>query len=67
MTLNEPSKLSVAIASNLKCYNNLGREGYQRDARALRTSGIDILPSWKKVCSFEKKVLLLKFSSCQMD
>ena len=56
MTINDSTKLSVEVASNLKCYNNLGREGYQSEIRALHTSGLDILPSWKSVRSFEKSI-----------
>ena len=56
MTLNGPPKISVEVASNLKCYNNLGREGYMREIRAHHISGIDILPSWKKVRSFEESI-----------
>ena len=56
MDLNKVSNISVEIASNLKSYNNLGREGYQREIRALQSSGFDILPSWKKVRNFEQSI-----------
>ena len=56
MTLQRPAKVSVEAASSIKCYNNLGREAYQREMRVLQTSGFDILPSWKSVRSFEKSV-----------
>ena len=56
MNLEETTKVPVEVASSLKCYNNLGRESYQREVRALRTSGFDVLPSWKTVRSFEKSI-----------
>ena len=56
MNLEESTKVPVEVASSLKCFNNLGRESYQREVRALRTSGFDVLPSWKMVRSFEKSI-----------
>ena len=56
MMLQDPTKIYVEAAANLKCYNNLGREGYQREIRAFQTSGFDVLPSWKSVRSFENSI-----------
>ena len=50
------TKLSPESASNLKNYNNLGREGYQRVVRALRSTDIDVFPSWKSLRSFESDI-----------
>lgn len=50
------TKLSPESASNLKNYNNIGREGYQRVVRALHSSDIDVFPSWKSLRSFEKSL-----------
>ena len=49
-------KISVEAASHVKNYNNLGREGYQRNIRALQVSGFDAIPSWKATRSFESSV-----------
>ena len=56
LTLEDSRKVTVETASNIKCYNNLGREGYQREVRALKTSGLDVLPSLKRVRDFEQSV-----------
>ena len=56
MNLEESTKVPLEVASSLKCYNNLGRESYQREVRALQTSGYDILPSWKTLRNFEKSI-----------
>ena len=50
------TKQSPESASNLKNYNNLGREGYQRVVRALRSTDIDVFPSWKSLRSFESDI-----------
>ena len=46
------SKMPLDSASHIKNYN-LGREGYQREIRALKVSGYDILPSWKVLRAYE--------------
>ena len=56
MDQTPPPKMSLEAASHIKHYNNLGREGYQRDIRAFRASGYDILPSWKTLRSFETSI-----------
>ena len=56
MTLDEPQKITVETASNIKCYNSLGKEGYQKEVRALNTSGIELLPSWKTLRHFGKSI-----------
>ena len=47
------SKMPFDAASHIKNYNNLGREGYQREIRALKESGYDILPSWKALWAYK--------------
>ena len=49
-------KLSLETASNVKNYNNFGREGYQRMIRAFRSSEIDVMPSWKSLRCFESSI-----------
>jgi len=48
------SKVAVPVASHIKSYCNLGREGYQRLTRSLKTSDLDVLPSWKTVRAYER-------------
>ena len=49
-------KLSLESASNIKNYNNFGREGYQRVIRAFRSEDIDVIPSWKSLRCYESSI-----------
>ena len=49
-------KVSVPVASHLKSFCNLGREGYQKVIRSMKTANLDVLPSWKKVREYEKSL-----------
>lgn len=52
----DTDKVTLETASNIKTYSNLGRESYQRNIRALQSSGYDILPSWKQLRKFETSI-----------
>ncbi|KAL5269144.1 hypothetical protein ACHWQZ_G002836 [Mnemiopsis leidyi] len=51
----DKEKVSVAAASNLKNYNNLGREGYQRVVRTVKTSGQQVADILEKLESGQLK------------
>ena len=56
MTAEPKGKVSVETAANVKNNNNLGREMYQREVRALGTVGMEVLPTWKNLRAFEKEI-----------
>ena len=55
MNFESTKKVSTETVSNIKSYNNLCREGFQREVRAFKLYGYHY-PSLKSVCSFEKLI-----------